>query len=134
MRRSEKANDEFIRQVYENTENKFGVLWQRLDQTKPEPAWKRKKQPINVGFEEAYHIDRLGAADSGGADALPPRQRIAPRLLQQSVESDWRVRVTRRCGREGARASGSAAGDLDARGQVPRVSAREAPGVHEPAE
>ena len=40
--------DQFIRDVFENKHDHFDLLWQRLDLIKPEPAWKRKRQPVQV--------------------------------------------------------------------------------------
>ena len=40
--------DQFIRDVFDNKHDHFDLLWQRLDLIKPEPAWKRKRQPVQV--------------------------------------------------------------------------------------
>ena len=40
--------DQFIRDIFENKHDNFDLLWQRLDLIKPEPAWKRKRQPVQV--------------------------------------------------------------------------------------
>ena len=41
----------FVRSVYESTNNEGHELHAWLDQCLPEPAWKRKRQPVLVGLE-----------------------------------------------------------------------------------
>lgn len=41
----------FVRDVYENAENRFTALHAYLDEKFPEPAWRRKHQPISVNLE-----------------------------------------------------------------------------------
>ena len=44
--------DQFIRDIFDNKHDHFDLLWQRLDLIKPEPAWKRKRQPVQVMNDE----------------------------------------------------------------------------------
>ena len=76
--------DSFILEVFDNTANRFDVLHAYLDALQPEPAWKRKHQPVVVNLElkvlavYVYHL-RLEAeleavfkAVAAGGAAPPP--------------------------------------------------------------
>ena len=43
--------DSFILEVFDNTANRFDALHAYLDALQPEPAWKRKHQPVVVNLE-----------------------------------------------------------------------------------
>ena len=47
----DREKDSFIKQVYENCENQFDALHAFMDSRYPEPAWKRKHQPVIVNLE-----------------------------------------------------------------------------------
>ena len=47
-------NDDFLRKVFENDLNEYGVIHTWLDKSHPEPAWKRKRTPINSMIELKY--------------------------------------------------------------------------------
>lgn len=48
------SNDDFLRKVFENDLNEYGVIHTWLDKSHPEPAWKRKRTPINAMIELKY--------------------------------------------------------------------------------
>ena len=47
----DRGKDSFIKQVYDNRGNQFDILHAFFDQRYPEPAWKRKHQPVSVNLE-----------------------------------------------------------------------------------
>ena len=48
---ADRTRGSFIQDVYENIENRYTVLHTFLDEKFPEPAWRRKHQPISVNLE-----------------------------------------------------------------------------------
>ena len=48
---ADRERGSFIQDVYENIENRYTVLHTYLDEKFPEPAWRRKHQPISVNLE-----------------------------------------------------------------------------------